>query len=99
MSRLIGIVVLAGCLYIGYQSYENAKPDQAMQDSSKGIACEVDESCVVQASDPRVVKGDVFRRQYEWRTTVGPVTVECSRTYIWFGPWTCVPHEGSIPGL
>ena len=99
MSQLFGYVLLALCLFIGYQGYENSRESAAFEMAgglAKRAACEVDPSCVLTRDTPRVIKADVFRRRYEFETSVGTTVVSCDRRYIWLGNWSCTAEKGNL---
>lgn len=97
MNRVIGFAVLALCAFIAYQSYLNSQPGPETQQLAIDTACDIGEKgCTVRKGGARAIKTDVTQRQYQFSTTTGPVTVTCSRTYIWLGPWSCKSAKGKI---
>ena len=99
MSQVFGYLLLALCLFVAYQGYENSRSEAALsmaEHDAQSVACEIDPSCVLTREQPRVIKADVFRRRYEFQTSTGPVVVTCDRRYIWLGEWSCSAAPGQL---
>ena len=98
MEKLWGYVLLALFLFLAYQSYENANRG-ALEEMADGLArataCDIDAACVLQ-SGPHVMKSDILKRQYQFKTDQGNVVVTCDRRYIWIGTWACGSERGSL---
>jgi len=89
VKGLFGYVVLAVCLLLAYQGYQNTSDPGATESLAKSVVCEVDSQCVLKADRPREIRSDVLGRYYDWKTTVGPVEVTCRRALWFFGEWAC----------
>lgn len=96
MGRIIGYVILAVCVFVAWEGYQNSRVDPATEQLSKGEACGGIAACVVKREQPTKVITDVLRRRYEWRTSEGTRVVTCTRTYLWLGDWGCVSEPGHL---
>jgi hypothetical protein len=96
MNRVVGYALLAGCLFVAYQGYQNAQPGLLTEGMAKRAACGSDPTCVVSADRPRKVLTDMARRRYEWRTSQGTRVVTCTRKFIFLGGWNCTSEFGSL---
>jgi hypothetical protein len=96
MNRVVGYALLAGCLFVAYQGYQNAQPDLRTEGLGKVAACDLDPTCVVSDDRPRKVMYDAVRRRYEWRTSQGTRVVTCTRKFIFLGGWGCSSEFGSL---
>lgn len=93
MKQWIGWVLLALSLIVTYQGWRNSQPTPETQDMSRGVACEGRDACEVEGTHPNKVATDFFAREYEWKTSTGPVSVRCRRTYVFAGNWACRPSS------
>lgn len=96
MGRAVGYVLLALCLLIGYQSYENGRNDPATEATAKLTACSIDATCVLKAERPSAVSIDIVGRRYQFSTNLGAVKVICNRQWIWLGHWKCRSERGEL---
>jgi hypothetical protein len=95
-SRILAVALLAISVFISYQAWSNAKLTTASMDLAKEHACDLDSSCIVLDSKPRVGKADVIHHKYEFNTTHGMMTVTCKRELYFFGEWSCSPEQGRL---
>lgn len=91
MKQWIGWVLLALSLLVTYQGWHNSRPGAETQDMSRPVACEGRAECEVEGERPQKVATDFLGRDYEWRTSTGPVSVRCQRAYLFAGRWACRP--------
>jgi hypothetical protein len=96
MNRVVGYALLAGCLFVAYQGYQNAQPNLVTEGMAKRAACGTDPTCVVSDARPRKVRYDAVRRRYEWRTSQGTRVITCTRKFIFLGGWDCTSEFGSL---
>ncbi|MEM9454798.1 MAG: hypothetical protein AAGF11_11510 [Myxococcota bacterium] len=89
MKKWIGWILLALSLVITYQGWQNSQPRAETQDMSRPVACEGRAGCTVEGARPQKVATDWLRREYEWKTSTGPVLVRCRRAYVFAGRWAC----------
>jgi hypothetical protein len=89
VKQWIGWGLLALSLFITYQGWRNSQPQVQTQDMSRGVACEGKEGCTVEGDKPQKIATDFLARDYEWRTSTGPVSVRCQRAYVFLGAWAC----------
>jgi hypothetical protein len=95
VRSLVAYVVLAACIFVSYQGYENARGGEETEDLARRHACDVEPTCVLK-SERASQKSDMFRRRYEWQTTVGPVLVTCRREHMFLGAWSCKAEPGRL---
>ncbi|RMG95837.1 MAG: hypothetical protein D6705_12770 [Deltaproteobacteria bacterium] len=98
MGRIASYLLLAACIVVGYQGYENAReaPARAMGEGlAMQTACEIHPQCVVSAG-PTKITADITRRRYLYRTSHGLVVVTCTRDYVFFGDWSCTSERGTF---
>lgn len=90
---LFGYVVLAVCVLLSYQGYQNTLNPEATEHIAQGMACDVDPGCVIDGERPAEITTDVFGRHYQWRTSIGRVDTRCRRSMIFFGAWSCTAKK------
>jgi hypothetical protein len=93
-KKVMGGLVLAVCLLISYQAWQNARLDPETEALSMEAA-EAD-GAVLQRERPNFTRTDPVRRRYEWRTDQGQKVVTCMRDMVFFGGWSCEAVPGSI---
>ncbi len=99
MKRWVGLVLLGLSLWVTYEGWRNAQPERSTQDQARGQACKNRERCEVKDQQPSRIRADWFGREYEWKTSAGPVSVSCGRVYVFAGPWRCIAREGAGDGV
>ncbi len=99
MKAWVGYGLLAISLVVAYQAFQNSRSTPETEAQAKGVACDIDPDCMVKQRYPSEVRTDIVRRRYQWRTTQGPVTVECNRTMYLLGRWECTPTRGAMSTL
>jgi hypothetical protein len=92
----IGWTLLALSLLVALAGYRNQRPELETEEQSRGVACDFQEPCTIDAKRPFKIRTDVLRRRYEWSTSIGPVTVTCRRRFVFAGNWQCVPERGPM---
>ena len=96
MKQLLSYVLFGGSLVIGYQAYVNSRLEPDTEALARREACSIDSKCLVHNPEPKEQRSGPTGRRYEWRTTIGPVTVSCQRRYIFFGAWSCESERGGF---
>ncbi len=96
MKRYVGWVLLALCLVFTYQGWQTRAGIAESQPRAKSVACSVQDKCVLAHEEPSALMADFMARKYEYKTSVGPVTVTCTRPYVFFGNFQCTPVVGSM---
>jgi hypothetical protein len=105
--RSIGsYILLAVALFVGYQGFQNSRPQADTEELSRSHACDLDSSCIVvgvkshrrgsDESRPTSVRTDITQRRYEWETSLGSVVVTCKRAKIFLGSWSCTTEKGKL---
>ena len=87
MKTWVGWVLLALSLFVTYEGWRNSQPSAATETQSRAIACEDREGCAVEGAKPVAARTDFLGREYEWKTSSGPVAVSCQRAYLFSGAW------------
>ncbi|MFO0631269.1 MAG: hypothetical protein U0168_00300 [Nannocystaceae bacterium] len=95
MKGWIGWVLLGLSLVVAVAGWRNAQPEPETEAQSRQHACSTP-GCTVQGERPTVVRTDVARRQYQWNTSSGPVTVSCKRRLWIAGAWECTATAGAM---
>ena len=92
-------------LFVTYQGYQNSRPGEDTLELSRSHACDLESGCIVvgvhrgrrvDRETPTAIKTDPLRRRYEWETNRGSVTVTCTRSNYFIGPWSCVTTRGKL---
>ncbi len=96
MKKLGSYALLAVCVFLTYQSYENSRQRPETEDLAKRIACDVDSSCILTQDRASQTRTDPIRRRYEFKTSIGLVLVTCSRAMVWMGDWKCTSEKGGF---
>lgn len=96
MKQWVGYILLALCLVGSYQGWQNSKVDDSLTRSSQAMACQVDDDCLLKDDGPTKIGTDFFSQSFEFDTSIGPVTVKCTRALFLFGAWECAPSKGSM---
>ncbi len=89
MKKWLGWVLLALSLYATYEGWRNSQPAPETEELSKAEPCKGREGCKLEGDRPIEIRTDFFGREYTWKTSAGPVTVACSRAYVFQGAWAC----------
>lgn len=95
-GRIFAYALLAIAIVISYQAWKNGQLSPVTADLAKQHACDMDSSCIVLDSQPRLGKANAIQHQYEFKTTHGIMTLTCQRELIFFGPWSCTPEKGRM---
>lgn len=96
MKKWVGWVLLVLSLYVTYEGWRNSQPEAFTEVQARAIACEGREGCTVESAKPVKLRTDFLGREYEWKTSAGPVAVECRRDYLFQGAWRCTAREGAL---
>ncbi|MEM6993773.1 MAG: hypothetical protein AAF721_24880 [Myxococcota bacterium] len=96
MKGYVGWVLLAACLVFTYQGWQTRSGVAESQARAKSVACDVGRECVLAHEQPGAIQADFMSRRYQFKTSVGPVTVTCARPYIFFGNFECKSVVGSM---
>jgi hypothetical protein len=99
VKQVVGYLMLAACLVLAYQGYGNVKNTAATEGLARSLACEGVTDCLLTQEVPRGYKADFLSRQYQWVTSVGPVTTKCRRKLVFFGAWECTSALGTIGAI
>lgn len=95
-GRIFAYVLLGAAIVISYQGWKNSQLTPATAALAKEHACDLDSSCIVLDDVPRIGRADVIRHRYEYKTTLGVMTVTCKRELLFFGAWSCTPANGRM---
>lgn len=96
-KQVVAYAVLAACLVLVYQGYQNARPEPFTEGLALNVACDAEDgNCSVRDDRPREVRTSPVKRQYQFSTTQGPVIVTCRRELLFFGSWNCTVKPGSF---
>lgn len=98
MKTYVGWVLLAICLVCTYQGFQTSRGVADTEGAARSVVCDSGgKDCLLAQEKPSVVKADFMSRQYQFDTSEGPVTVTCTRQYIFFGGFSCTSTAGSLP--
>ena len=97
MKQWVGYILLALCLVASYQGWKNSQQNPELAASAEAMACQVDQDCLLKGEKgPNKIKTDFFSQSFQFDTSIGPVTVKCTRAMFLFGAWKCASSKGSI---
>lgn len=95
MKKWVGWVLLAFSVLLAWQGYRNSRAEPATEALALSSACPPG-VCVTMADKPTIVRTDVVRRQYQFVSSEGPVTVTCRRRLYFSGSWQCTSVLGAL---
>ncbi|MBL4685071.1 MAG: hypothetical protein JKY37_10820 [Nannocystaceae bacterium] len=96
MKGYVGWILLAVCLVFTYQGWQTRSGIAETEGRARGVVCDVAQDCVLGSEQPRALMADFMARRYEFKTSIGPVTVTCAREYVVIGNFKCTPSVGSM---
>ncbi len=95
VKKWLGWVLLALAVLLAWEGYRNSRTDPATEALALSSACPPS-VCITMTDRPTLVRTDVIRRQYQFVSSEGPVTVTCRRRLYFSGGWQCTSQLGPL---